>query len=111
MQFHIRTQGFELTDGIRDHINHHLQFAFDWASHEVGKIFVRLYDINGPRGGKDKRCHVRIPLPRNREVVVEDTAADLYVAIDRAIDRASRTLNRRLSRQREFAPIPLIELS
>lgn len=106
MQFHIHTQGFELTDGIRDHIDRHLQFAFDWADHELGKIIVRLYDINGPRGGNDKRCHVRIPLPRSREVVVEDTSSNLYVAIDRAIDRASRALARRLSRQREFAPIP-----
>ena len=111
MQFHIRTQGFELTDGIRDHIDRQLQFAFDWARHEVVKIFVRLSDINGPRGGNDKRCHVRIPLPRSREVIIEDTAPDLYVAIDRAIDRASRALDRRLSRQREFAPVPLHELS
>ena len=67
-------------------------------------------DINGPRGGDDKRCQLRIPLTRMRDVIIEDTAADLYQALDRAIDRASRTLERRLSRQREFGhalPFPV----
>ena len=44
-------------------------------------------------------------------VVIEDTEADLYVAIDRAADRAGRTLERRLARQREFAPtLPVAEV-
>jgi putative sigma-54 modulation protein len=58
-----------------------------------------LKDINGPRGGVDKLCQVRLTLPRLRDIVIEDTQADLYVAIDRAADRASRTLNRRLARK------------
>jgi len=106
MQFDIRAHGFDLTDGLRAHAERHLRFAVDWAHHEVERVVVRFSDINGPRGGNDKRCQVRIPLPRMRDVVVEDTAADLYVAMDRAIERAARTLERRLSRQREFGPMP-----
>ncbi len=106
MQFDIRTQGFDLTDGLREHAERHLRFALDWARLEVGRVVLRFSDINGPRGGNDKRCQVRIPLPRMRDVVVEETAADLYVAMDRAIVRAARTLERRLSRQREFGPMP-----
>jgi ribosome-associated translation inhibitor RaiA len=37
------------------------------------------------------------------DVVIEDTEADLYIAIDRATDRAGRTIERRLTRQRELA--------
>jgi len=33
-------------------------------------------------------------------IVIEDTQADLYFAIDRACERAMRTLNRRLERLR-----------
>ncbi len=106
MQYDIRAHGFDLTDGLREHAERHLRFALDWARHELGRVVVRFSDINGPRGGNDKRCQVRIPLPRMRDVVVEDTAADLYVAMDRAIERAARTLERRLSRQREFGPLP-----
>lgn len=104
MQLDIRTQGFDLTDGLREHAERRLHFALNWARHEVSRVTLSLSDINGPRGGDDKRCQVRIPMPRAREVVIEDTDADLYVAMDRAIDRAARTLDRRLARQREFGP-------
>ena len=104
MQLDIRTQGFDLTDGLREHAERRLRYALDWARHEIAKVTLRLSDINGPRGGNDKRCQVRIPMPRARAVVIEDTAADLYVAMDRAIDRAARALERRLARQREFGP-------
>lgn len=102
MQFDIRAQGLELTDDLHDYAERRLSFALDWAHHEVGQVMLRLYDLNGPRGGNDKRCQVRIPLHRIRDVVVEETAADAYSAMGRAIERAARTLQRRLSRQREF---------
>jgi ribosome-associated translation inhibitor RaiA len=35
-------------------------------------------------------------------VVIEDTESDLYVAIDRAAERAERAVVRRLERLREF---------
>ncbi len=108
MKIHIRAKGFELTDGLREHAERRLSFAFDWAGHEIRKVFLSFSDINGPRGGNDKRCQLRIPLPRIRDVIIEDTAPDLYQALDRAVDRASRTLERRLSRQREFgAALPI----
>lgn len=108
MKIAIRTQGFDLTEGLRQHVERHVRFAFDWARHDVDSVVFRLSDLNGPRGGIDKRCQLRIPLPRMRDVIIEDTAADLYLSIDRAIDRAARTLERRLSRQREFGPLPAL---
>ncbi|MDP2811649.1 MAG: HPF/RaiA family ribosome-associated protein [Rhodocyclaceae bacterium] len=101
MRIDIQASGFELTDGLREHTERRLQFALSWASHDVRKVVVRLSDINGPRGGNDKRCRIQIPLPRTPDIVIEDTEPDLYVAIDRAADRAERSLARRLERQRE----------
>jgi len=102
MKVEIRTQGLELTDDLRAHAERRLSFALDWARHEIRHVILSISDINGPRGGNDKRCQLRIPLPRIREVIIEDTAPDLHQALDRTIDRAARTLERRLSRQREF---------
>ncbi len=61
---------------------------------------MRLSDINGPRGGADKRCHLQVVLDGLPDVVIKDTEANLYVAIDRATDRAERTLVRKIDRQR-----------
>ncbi|HQS57429.1 MAG: 30S ribosomal protein S30 [Gallionellales bacterium 35-53-114] len=103
MRINIQTSGFKLTDGLREHTERRLQFALSWAVHDVRKVVVRLSDINGPRGGNDKRCYIQIPIPGRPDVVIEDTESDLYVAIDRAADRIERSVARRLERQREHA--------
>jgi len=101
VKIHIQARGFELTEGLRAHAERRLRFALSWADHDVRDVSIRLYDVNGPRGGNDKRCFIRIPLDSGHEVVVEDTEADLYVAIDRAAERTERVLARRLRRMRE----------
>lgn len=101
MLIDIRTTGFELTPGLREHTERRLAFALDRARYDVRKIAVRLSDINGPRGGLDKRCRIQIALSGRQDVVIEDTESDLYVAIDRAIDRSSRSVARQLGRMHE----------
>ena len=47
-------------------------------------------------------------LPHLPDVVIEDTELDIYTAIDRAADRAGRTVGRGLARHRdrERSPAP-----
>ena len=107
MRIEIQTRGFELTEGLREHAERRLQFALSWAASEVRAVRVCLFDVNGPRGGNDKRCRIQIPLSGSPNVVVEDAEADLYVAIDRAADRVERTMARRLGRLREHRHPPV----
>ena len=37
-------------------------------------------DINGPRGGIDKRCRIVVKLKRSGELTVEATDTDMYVS-------------------------------
>ena len=105
MHIEIQTQGLELSEPLRDFIRRRVAFGLDRASHELGTVFLSLSDINGPRGGNDKLCRLRIPLPRMRDVVIEEIADDPHAAIARAVDRAARNLQRRRSRSREFGPL------
>lgn len=100
MRIDIQAKGFELTNALRTHAQRRLQFALDWAGRDVRNVNVRLSDINGPRGGNDKRCAIQISLGA-QDLVVEDTEADLYVAIDRAVERSKRALSKRIARSRE----------
>lgn len=100
MHTDIRTQGFALTDGLRDYTERRLAFALGSSAQHVSRVAVLLADINGPRGGIDKRCRIRARLAPSLEVVVEDTQADLYAAIDRAAERIGRSLARSVGRQR-----------
>lgn len=104
MHIDIQTHGFRLTPGLREHVEKRLAYALTHAGDSIMRLTVRLSDVNGPRGGDDKRCLIEARLKQSPAVVIEDVEADLYVAIDRAAERAGRTLARRLARQREFAP-------
>lgn len=100
MQIEIRAVGFNLTDSLRAYLMHRLQFALWRCQDRVGRVTVRLSDLNGPRGGADKACRLRIRLHGMPDIRIEDAEEDLYVAISRAADRAGRTLGRRLQRGR-----------
>ena len=100
MQIDIQARNFQLTDALRNHIERRLGFSLSARYDHIQRVIVRLSDINGPRGGADKCCHMQVVLAHLPDVVIEDTEADLYAAIDRAADRASRTIGRRLVRQR-----------
>ena len=100
MNIDIQARDFQLTEALERHIRRRLDFALSPRYEQIQQIQVRLGDINGPRGGADKCCHLHIVLPRLPDVVVYDTELDMYLAINRAIDRAGRAVSRRLSRQR-----------
>ena len=108
MQLDIQTNGFTLTDGIRNYATRRMQFALDRNDGHIMHVKVSLADINGPRGGVDKKCQISLALAGHANIIIEDTEADLYVAIDRASDRCARTLSRRLEKFREhsFEPAP-----
>jgi ribosomal subunit interface protein len=99
MQIDIQALSFALTDGLRSHIERRLAFALSARDEHIHRVTVRLADINGPKGGKDMCCHIQVALNGLPDVVVKDTEADLYTAIDRAADRAGRTVTRQLARK------------
>jgi ribosomal subunit interface protein len=100
MRIDIKTHKFSLTDALRTHTKRRLHYALGGIDEPIQRVIVRLSDVNGPRGGKDKRCRLQLVLSGLPDVIVNDTQSDLYVAIDRASDRARRSLLRRLQQHK-----------
>jgi len=116
MQIDIQARDFSLTDALRNHAERRLRIALTCCDDHIQKIVMRLSDINGPRGGRDKRCHLQVVLAGLPDVLVEDIETDMYVAIDRATDRAGRTLVRKIERQKSLhrhsrSPLPDTQLT
>ena len=101
MLIDIQARSFQLTDALRNHIERRLGFALSSRDDHIQRVLVWLSDINGPRGGADKCCHIQVVFTRYPDVVIKDTEMDIYTAIDRAADRAGRTVARQLTRQRD----------
>lgn len=106
MRMTIQASGFAMTDALRAYTEQRLACALGWSGPHMRKLAVWLSDINGPRGGVDKRCKIQVQLGGGRDVIIEDTEADLYAAIDRAAERADRAVVRQLERQRHFEHMP-----
>jgi len=98
MSIEIQSSGFTLTPAIRNWTERRLRLALGSLGDYVLRSAIHLSDVNGPRGGIDKRCTVRLTLPGQPAVVVAQQSDDLYLAIDLACDRAGRTAGRRTGR-------------
>lgn len=98
MQIEIRTRGIEMTNDIRQHIERRIRFALGRFGAEVDSVLVRLDDINGPRGGVDKRCHIVVVGSRIGALTVDERDADMIAVVERALDRAARSARRSLER-------------
>ena len=85
---------------LEDHIKRRIGFALARLSDELTSVLIRLDDLNGPRGGIDKRCRVLLRGPKIGERVVEETDTEWGPAIDRALSLAGRSVVRALDRVR-----------
>lgn len=100
MQIQIQAHGFTLTQGLVDHIERRIAQSLAHIRDDIRKVAVRLSDINGPRGGNDKRCVVQISLHGHKGVVAKDIHGDMYLAISHAAFRAAHTVKKLLGRKR-----------
>jgi hypothetical protein len=73
---------------------------FDKFVSSIERITVRLSDINGPKGGPDQRCQIKVVLSGLPSVVVKETDSTLPRTIDRAIEAAAIAVRRRVRRRR-----------
>ena len=108
MRMSIQANGFALTPALKNYIEQRLRTALGWAGTSMRTLRVSLSDINGPRGGRDKRCKIAVQITGGKAVLIEDTEADLYHAIDRAAERAERAVVRRIERLRGFSRVLVV---
>ena len=99
MNVQMVSKEFSLSPSLREHITRRLNFAFARTHHKVGRIIIRLRDLNGPRGGPDKVCQVDVELPNRPGVVIREVQENIYNAIDNAVKRAAYRTMRLASRQ------------
>ncbi|MEZ5356180.1 MAG: HPF/RaiA family ribosome-associated protein [Bryobacteraceae bacterium] len=102
MIIEIRSAGIPLTPGLRALVARRVRFAMEKFAERIQKLTVRLADVNGPRGGRDKRCVVRLESHLREPIVIAERQERIQAAVSAAAERASRTFERRI-RSQEFA--------
>ncbi len=113
MKIKIQSRDFELTDALHQSISDKLQLILNRYGHRIRKTEVTLSDVNGPKGGVDKRCIMKFRINHLKTIVVQDTTADMYESINNCASRVRRTLERQFGRDRIMLRkvFPMVESS
>lgn len=80
--------------GLRDLTERRVRFVLRRLGWLVPSAEVQMSEVNGPRGGIDKRCQVELRTDGAGSVVVASVASDWRTALDNALARAARFLMR-----------------
>ena len=86
---------------MRDLSVERVRFALRRLTALVPRAKVQFSDVNGPRGGVDKRCQVELKTDSAGTVVIASLARDWRTALDRSLTRATRVLTRGLQRSQK----------
>lgn len=99
MNIDVQARGFTLTEAIQTTIRRETVQLNDVDG--AHRLQVRLFDVNGTRGGIDKGCLVTLHLSRERRVIVAtELDSDLYRAIPAAFAKLRRALAAAVRRTR-----------
>ena len=77
-----------------------VRFVMRRLRDEIIHVHIRLIDVNGPRGGVDQLCQLKLDTEAHGKVVVTAVQANAAAALNAALRRAARTLVRHWQRRR-----------
>lgn len=98
MEITIYASDFTITDAMRQHIERKLRFTLTRIRSHIQSVSIRLEDINGPKGGLDKCCTLKILISNTPAVIIKDVQEDMYQAIDTALHRLNNVATRKIER-------------
>jgi putative sigma-54 modulation protein len=105
-----RSSGLDLVGAVHRHLERRVRAALRSSATHVRTVTLRLSDVNGPRGGVDLHCAVRLDLTPSGAVQAEATDGDLIAAVTRAVGRAGRSVHRAfgLRRSADLPSAPVV---
>jgi putative sigma-54 modulation protein len=92
MKTEIRAKGINQPQDFQEHVTRRVALELSRFSGRLSGITVWLEDVNGPKGGIDKHCRVKVSGPE------EGRDTDMKSALSRAIATAARAVSRSLRR-------------
>ena len=97
MLVHIQSRHFSLSEALSRYVRNKTQVMLGRYEAKIIRVDVSLFDINGPKGGEDKCCKIIVKMGSANSIVVQETAEDVYDAINTCTRRGRRAVKRQLS--------------
>ncbi|HEX5458535.1 MAG TPA: HPF/RaiA family ribosome-associated protein [Steroidobacteraceae bacterium] len=97
---YIRAPAGDLRPDDRAYIRRKLGRRLGKFSDAIERVSVRTEDVNGPRGGIDRVCRIKVALRGLPSVVLERQDSSLAVAVDGALAGVETAVRRAVQRRR-----------
>jgi CBS domain-containing protein len=95
----VRASDGDLGMGDRAYIRQRLGERLGKFALAIGRVSIRTEDVDGPGGGTDRMCRIKVVLKGLPSVVLERRDASLTVAVDEALAAAETAVRRAIRRQ------------
>jgi ribosome-associated translation inhibitor RaiA len=96
----VRTSGLNVDDAMKAHVRRRIGLKLGKSADHIERVTVRFEDVNGPRGGVDTACRIKIVFSGLDSVVYETRDLDARKALDRAAAGVDEVVRRLLERTR-----------
>ncbi len=102
MEIRIADRTKEMNEQVRASFERSLSFSLSRFSDEIDYVSATTEDINGPRGGVDKRCTLRAHTRRHGSIEITQDCTKLGSGLARAARRLGHTVSRVIQQKRAF---------
>jgi hypothetical protein len=96
----IRFRGIESSDALESHVTRRVRNHLRRFGQDLTAVVVRIADVNGPRGGVDKRCRITVRGPRFGSSTLSKLGTDAFAVVDVAVGTMAHALGRQITRAR-----------
>lgn len=104
MRIDISGQAFDEIRTLRDYVSQRLLIVLSRYGRQVVRARVCLIDCRKGADETHLQCRLTISLVSGRKIQVEGSASDLYLAIDRSVERAGRLVSLALGKTGSTIP-------
>jgi ribosome-associated translation inhibitor RaiA len=95
------TTGVPISERLREHVKVRLGRQLGPFALRIERVSVRFEDLNGPRGGVDTVCRIKVVFSGLPSIVTQERAASAEEAFDFSANALQQAVRRKLEASKE----------
>ena len=100
MLFEVSNRQADMNEDVSRRAKRLLKFSLSRFKGAVSRVKVMLCDINGPKGGVDKRCRITAKFRAAGLVVAQSSGVNYIEALNSCLEKLERAIRREIDRRR-----------
>ena len=101
MSVDVNWSASDFNEESKNIVSRQLQYLLGRYRAVTMRVRVRFSDVNGPKGGMDKRCVVSVKLRHAGEITITGEGVSYFEVFQASFERLVRSIRRELAKQRD----------